>query len=63
MHPDICMKITIKVFCKMLVLILLVIARYNQSTLNSKFAISLQYFKKERRDEVDFLLADKHQTI
>ena len=27
------------------------------------FVISLQYLKKEGRDEVDFLHADKHQTI
>ena len=29
--------------------------RYDQSTQNSTFMISLQYFKKEGRDEVDFL--------
>ena len=30
---------------------------------NSKFAMSLQYFKKEVRDKVDFLQADKHQSF
>ena len=30
---------------------------------NSKFAMSLQYLKKEVRDEVDFLHADKHQSF
>ena len=30
---------------------------------NSKFAISLQYLKKEVKDEVDFLHADKHQCF
>ena len=30
---------------------------------NSKFPISLQYLIKEDRDEVDFLLADKHQSV
>ena len=30
---------------------------------NSKFAMSLQYFKKEVRDEVDFLHAYKHQDF
>ena len=39
------------------------IASHAQSTQNSKFVISLQYLKKEGRDEVDFLHADKHQTI
>ena len=34
-----------------------------QSTQNSKFVISLQYPQKEGRDEVDFLRADKQQTI
>ena len=30
---------------------------------NSNFAISLHYFKKEVRDEVDFLHADKQQSF
>ena len=30
---------------------------------NNKFAISLQYLKKELSDEVDFLHADKHQSM
>ena len=53
-----CMKINIKVFYKLVVSFLLVIARHPQSTQNSKFnifAIS--------RDKVDFLHASKHQTI
>ena len=32
---------------------------YAQSFQNNKFAISLQYFKREGRHEVDFLYADK----
>ena len=32
-------------------------------TQNSKFAISLQYLKKEVSDEVDFLNADKHENF
>ena len=36
-------------------------AKHFQSSQNSKFAMSLQYLKKESRDEVDFLHADKHQ--
>ena len=34
-----------------------------QVTQNSKFAMSLQYLKKEVRDEVHFLHADKHQSF
>ena len=30
---------------------------------NSKFAMSLQYLKKEVKDEIDFLHADKHQSF
>ena len=39
------------------------IARHAQSTQNNKFAISLQYLKKEGRNEVGFLYADKYQTL
>ena len=38
-------------------------ARPAQNTQNNKFIISLQYLKRECRDEVSFLHADKHQTI
>ena len=61
-----CMKIHIKVFYKRVVSFLLVLARHVQSTQNSKFVISLQYLEKKKkkgRDEVDFLPADKHETI
>ena len=37
--------------------------KHSQSSQNSKFAMSLQYLKKEVRDEVDFLHADKHQSF
>ena len=37
--------------------------RHCQSSQNSKFAMSLQYLKKEVRDEVDFLDVDKHQSF
>ena len=30
---------------------------------NSKFAIFLQYLQKEVSDEVDFLHADKHESL
>ena len=39
------------------------ITRHAQSTQNNKFAISLQCLKKEGRDEVDFLHADKQQIF
>ena len=39
------------------------VTRHSQSTQNNKFAISLQYLKKELSDEVDFLLADKHERL
>ena len=32
-------------------------------TQNSRFAISLQYFKKEFSDEVDFLHVDKYESF
>ena len=36
---------------------------YSRSSQNSKFATSLQYLKKELRDENDILPADKHQRF
>ena len=36
---------------------------HSQSYQNSKFAMSLQYLKKEVRDEVDPLHVDKHQSF
>ena len=39
------------------------VARYAQITQNNKFAISLQYLKKEVSDEVDFLHADMHESF
>ena len=38
-------------------------ARHSQITQNNKFAISLQYVKKEVSDAVDFLHADKHESL
>ena len=38
-------------------------ARHAQITQNNTFAISLQYLKKELSDEVDFLFADKHESL
>ena len=38
-------------------------ARHAQITQNNKFAISLQYHKKELSNEVDLLHADKHESL
>ena len=37
--------------------------RHVQITRNNKFAISLEYLKKERNDETDFLYADKPERF
>ena len=39
------------------------LARHAQVAQNNKFAISLQYVKKEVSDEVDCLDADKHERL
>ena len=39
------------------------VAKRAQITQNNKFAIPLQYFKKEVSDVVDFLHADKHESL
>ena len=39
------------------------VASHAQITQNNKFAISLQYFKKEVSNEVDLLHADKHVSF
>ena len=41
----------------------MVMVKHSQSSQNSKFAMSLQYLKKELRDEVDFLCPDEHQSF
>ena len=37
--------------------------KHSQSTQSNKFSLSLQYLKKEVRDGVHFLHADKHQCF
>ena len=39
------------------------VARHAQNTQNNMFAISLQYLKKEMSVEVDFLHADKYESL
>ena len=43
-------------------MILIGMVKYIQSFQNNKFGMSLQYLKKEVRDEVEFLHAGKHQS-
>ena len=38
-------------------------ARHAESTQNNKYAVSLQYLKKELRYEVVVLHADKHESL
>ena len=58
-----CMKISIKIFYKLVVSFLLVIARHAHSTQNRKFVISFQYLKKEGKDELNFLHVDRYQIV
>ena len=37
--------------------------KHSQSSQNNKFAKFLQYLKKEVRDQVDFLYAEKHESV
>ena len=39
------------------------VVRHAQITQNKKFAISLQYLKKEVNDDVHFLHAGKHENL
>ena len=55
------MQIEIKDFFKMILSFLVCVARHAQITQNNKFAISLQYLKKEVSREVDFFNGDKHE--
>ena len=48
---------------KVLLSFLLGMIKHFQSTQSNKFAISLQYLKKEVRKGVHFLHADEHQSF
>ena len=52
-----------KVFYKIILSFWVCVIRIAQSTQNNKFAISLQYLTKNGKNEVDFLLPDKHQRF
>ena len=58
-----CLQINTKVFYKMIISFWVCLTRVTQSTQNNKFAISLQYLKENGKNEVYFLLADKHQRF
>ena len=49
----------IKVSCKVILSLLMGMIKRSQSTQSNKFSISSQYLKKEVRDGVHFLHADK----
>ena len=44
-------------------MILMEIVKHSQSSQNTKFAMSLQYLKKEVKYEVDFVHGDKHESF
>ena len=52
----------LKVFFKVILSWLMDMIKHSQSTESNKFVISLQYIKKEFRDGIHFLHADKHQA-
>ena len=54
------MQISIKLFYKLILLILVAMARPAQITQNNKLAKSFRYLKKELSYEVYVLHADKH---
>ena len=56
-------QISIKVSYKLILWFLMGIAKHSQNSKNSKLVTSLQYLKKQVRDEVDSLHADKHQSF
>ena len=58
-----CLQMNVKGFFKLLLSFYVCVTRHTQITQDSKFAVSLQYLKKELSDEVDFLHADKHESL
>ena len=57
-----CIEINIKVSYKLILSVLVVVARHAQRPQNNNFGIYLQYLKKEGRDEVDCLHEGKRQS-
>ena len=62
-----CMQINIKVSYQLILkgdtINIMDMVKHSQSTWNNKFAIPSQYLKKEVRDGVHFLHANKHQSF
>ena len=58
-----CLQMNVKGFFKLLLSFYVCVTRHTQITQDSKFAVSLQYLKKELSDEVDFLHAGKHEIL
>ena len=62
-----CMQINIKVSYQLILkgdtINIMDMVEHSQSTWNNKFAIPSQYLKKEVRDGVHFLHANKHQSF
>ena len=57
-----CLQIN-KGFFKLLLSFYVCVARHPRITQNNKFAVSLQYLKKELSDEVDLLHAGEHENL
>ena len=53
----------ITVVYKLILSFFMGVARHWQSTQNKKYALSLQYLKKDLNYEVDVLHADKHKSL
>ena len=58
-----CLQIYTKVFYIMLLSFWMCVSRLAQSSQNNKFVISLQYLKWNGKNEVGFILANKHQRF
>ena len=58
-----CIKISMTLSYKLMLWFLMGMVKHFRRYQNSKFVMSLQYLKKEVRNEVDFLHADKHQSL
>ena len=57
------MSRNIEIFYKLILPSWVCVSRHAQSTQNNKLATSSQYLKKNRKNEANFLLADKHQRF
>ena len=58
-----CLRINVEVFFKLIVSLLVCVARHTESTENNKLVISVQHLKQIENDEVDFLPENKYQRF